>query len=414
MRPEESQRGIHRREFLRRGAMAGLGLGLLSPASGRAAVGADPPRVRRSVPLGRTGLEIPDIGFGGSDLRGGVDLVLHALDRGITYFDTAETYASGFSERTLGLALRGKRDRVILASKVKCGPKDSQEKLMGALEGSLRRLRTDHLDIYFNHAVNDVARLKNPAWYEFVNRAKKQGKIRFSGVSGHGGRLIECLEYALDHDPPNVLLVAYNFGQDPAFYQKLVRGFDFIALQPGLPRVLAKAREKGVGVIAMKALRGARLNDMRPYETGGATFAQAALRWVLTGGHVDSLIVTMRSEAQVDEYLGASGWKRPRSADLPLLARYEERNGKSQCRYGCSACIGSCPVGVPIPEVLRTRMYATDYQDLELARGDYALLGAGASPCVSCADRTCADACPFGLPIAKLAAATHRTLTSGG
>src|SRR2546429_631219 len=101
---------------------------------------------------------------------------------------------------------------------------------------SLRRLRTDYVDVYFNHAVNDVERLKNPEWHEFTARAKQQGKIRFVGMSGHAGRLIQCLDYALDTNGVDVILVAYNFGQDPAFYQGLTRSFDFIARQADLPR----------------------------------------------------------------------------------------------------------------------------------------------------------------------------------
>ncbi|MCZ6463597.1 MAG: hypothetical protein O7A09_04600, partial [Proteobacteria bacterium] len=122
----------------------------------------------------------------------------------------------------------------------------------------------------------------------------------------------------------------------------------------------------------------------------------------LSNSDVDALIVTMKSPEMVEEYLGASGWLPPVRADVSLLDRYEARNGASQCRYGCNACATACPEGVPIAEVLRTRMYAEDYGDLELARADYAELGAGASPCLSCAHRACTGACPFGLDIPSL------------
>jgi hypothetical protein len=281
---------------------------------------------------------------------------------------------------------------------------------MQALEGSLRRLRTDRIDVYFNHAVNDVERLENPEWPEFAGRAREQGKIRFTGVSGHGGHLVRCLDYAIDNDLADVILVAHNFGQDPSFYERFTAKLDFVAVQPELPRLLAKAKEKGVGVVAMKTLRGARLNDMRPYEGGGATFAQAAFRWVLSGPHVDALVVTMKSREMVDEYLGASGYTVPQRDDLALLMRYEALNGSTQCRYGCDACASACPAGVPIAEVLRTRMYARDYADLELGRSDYAKLGAGAAPCVGCGIRSCAGACPHGVAIEKLTAPAHRLL----
>ena len=398
---------IGRREFLRRSAVAGVGLGLAPFSAGAES---QSPGVRRHALLGRTGLRVSDIGFGGSRLSGDEDLVRHALDRGISYFDTAESYTDGQSEETLGRALEGVRDRVVIASKVEAGAGATRDRLMHALEGSLRRLHTDRIDVYFNHAVNDVERLKNPEWPEFVERARKQGKIRFTGISGHGGRLAPCLEYAIKHDLADVILVAHNFGQDPSFYERFTAKLDFVAVQPELPRLLARAKETGIGVVAMKTLRGARLNDMRPYESDGATFAQAAFRWVLSGAHVDALVVTMKSREMVDEYLGASGYAVPRREDLALLTRYEALNGSTQCRYGCDACASSCPAGVPIAEVLRARMYARDYGDLELGRRDYAKLGGGAARCVDCGVRSCAGACPHGVAIEKLTAPAHRLL----
>jgi predicted aldo/keto reductase-like oxidoreductase len=160
----------------------------------------------------------------------------------------------------------------------------------------------------------------------------------------------------------------------------------------------------------MKTLRGAKLNDMRPHEREGGTFAQAAFRWVLAGPHVDALVVTMKSPEMVDEYLGASGATGVSQHDLSLLAAYEAANGATQCRYGCGACLAACPENVPIDEVLRTRMYAEDYGDLELAREDYAKLGGGAGACVDCAHQSCAAACPYGIDIGALTARTHGRL----
>ncbi|HVN29125.1 MAG TPA: hypothetical protein VMT64_11590, partial [Candidatus Binataceae bacterium] len=199
-------------------------------------------------------------------------------------------------------------------------------------------------------------------------------------------------------------------GQDPAFYQQFTHNFDFVAIQKDLPRVIKKAKAKGVGVIAMKTLRGARLNDMRPYEKDGATFSQAAFRWVLANQDVDALIVTMTSNAQVDEYLGASGARAVAAADIPLLQRYEFINSQSQCRNGCGICESACPYGVEIGEVLRTRMYAVDYGDLRFAREEYALLGKGAEACLTCAAKPCATACVYGLRPDVLLAPVHRAM----
>ena len=321
----ESGRGVDRRDFLR--TMAGAA-GLLSASALPALAEAEPPRVRRYAPLGRTGLEIADISFG-SSRTDDPDVVRHAFERGVNYFDSAEGYKGGSSEEAIGKALHDVRDQVFITSKTKANAGDDRAKMMEALEGSLRRLRTDYVDVFFNHAVNDVDRMKNPEWAEFTELAKQQGKIRFRGMSGHGGHLVECLQYSLDNDLVDVVLVAYNFGMDPAFYQRMLTSFDFIALQPGLPPLLEVAHEKGVGVVAMKTLMGARANDMKPYEREGGTFAQAAFRWVLSNPNVDALVISMKSNDQVDEYLGASGAPQVSRHDLSLLGTYAglERGG---------------------------------------------------------------------------------------
>jgi predicted aldo/keto reductase-like oxidoreductase len=396
---------LSRRDFLRSAASAGLAL-TAAPAGGAAAES----RVGRYVRLGRTGLEISDVSFGSSRLRGDEGVVRHALERGVNYFDSAESYTGGQSEETLGRALEGRRDSVILTSKVKCGARSSRTELMESLEASLRRLRTDRIEIYFNHAVNDVARLQNPEWDEFTARAKAQGKIRFTGMSGHGGRLVQCLDHALENDLVDVVLVGYNFGQDPEFLQRFTESFDFVARQPELPRVLARAKARDVGVVAMKTLMGGRLNDLRPFETGGATYAQAAFRWTLSSPHVDALVVSMKSTEMIDEYLGGSGWAPPSAADMELLRRYHALNGTTQCRQGCGDCLASCPHGVAVGEVLRARMYAHDQGDLEVGRSDYAALGAGAAACLGCDGSPCAGACSHDLSIAPLTRDAHRLL----
>ena len=301
---------MDRRRFLGVGAGFTAGLAGLGPMAGGAA--ARPPRIRRYVKLGTTGLEVSDISFG-SSRSSDPDLVRHAADRGVTYFDTAESYRGGRAEEAIGEALSGRRDRFVIASKHKAWSGETRESMMTALEGSLRRLRTDWVDIYYNHAVNDLRRLQNPEWREFTDRAIRDGKIRYRGVSGHGSNLAECLDHALDHDLADVILAAYNFAEDASFFERMRARFHFVAPQTGLSRVHSRAAGKGVGVLAMKTLMGARLNDMRPHESGGATFAQAAFRWVLSSPHVDGVVISMTDTAAIDEYVAASGGARNRA-----------------------------------------------------------------------------------------------------
>lgn len=381
---------------------------LTSTNTVRAASG--PVQIQRYKPLGSTDLRISDISFGASRLRQEPELVSYALDLGINYFDTAESYTGGTSEETLGQVLKGKRDRVYLTSKGHFSAYASVDDMMQTLEGSLRRLQTDYIDVYFNHAVNDVQRLENEAFYTFTERAKQQGKIRYVGLSGHGGRLIECLEYAIARKAYDVMLVAYNFGQDPSFLQTFTRNFDFIAINQKLPRVLKKAKAAGMGVVAMKTLRGARLNDMAPYQRDGATFAQAAFRWVLSNASVDALIVSMQSKSQIDEFVAASGSSKVSQQDTELLKRYVALNDASYCRPVCDACEASCPEGVPIADVLRHKMYFEDYGAERMAMERYAGLTQNAAACQSCTHQACLNACPYGLLIPTLTRRAHQLL----
>jgi hypothetical protein len=160
--------------------------------------------IQRYVRLGRTELQVSDISFGSSS-NSDPDVVARAFDRGVNYFDSAESYRWGGAEEAIGKALKGRRDKVILTSKTKAGASESRSEIMKSLEDSLRRLQTDYVDIYFNHSVNDVDRLRNQEWLEFAELAKRQGKIRFRGVSGHGSRLAECIDYTLDNDIADVI-----------------------------------------------------------------------------------------------------------------------------------------------------------------------------------------------------------------
>ena len=362
--------------------------------------------------LGRTNLKVSDISFGTSRLRSGEEhLIHHAIDRGINYFDSAEGYTRGQAEKVLGNALTGKRDQVYLVSKTMIGPETKQTEMMERLEKSLKSLKTDYVDIYMNHAVNDVKVVANPEWLSFIELAKKQGKIRFTGISGHGGYLVDCINYALDQDMIDIMLTAYNFGQDPKFYEGLTRRFDWIATQEALPKAISRAKDMDVGVIAMKTLMGARLNDMRPYEQDGSTYSQAAFKWVLSNDEVDALVITMKTTEDIDEFLAASGSSQLSRIEDQLLKQYAKLNGMSYCKQVCNSCEGSCPAQVPIADVMRTRMYAIDYKDIEFAKDEYALLESDAASCLTCSGEPCKNACPKGVDISKWCAPTHKMLT---
>lgn len=401
----------NRRQVLKWGTAAGLTGTFLGQNSVAETSLQKAPEVQKYNRLGRTDFEISDISFGSSGIgRGQEDVVRHAIDRGINYLDSAESYRGGQSETVIGNVVKGMRDKVYVVSKIITHEAMKSDEIMKRLEESLERLQTDYVDVYMNHAVNDVKVMKSPEWHKFVETAKEQGKIRFAGMSGHAGRLAECLEYSLEQDICDVVLCAYNFGQDPSFMAPLTRGMDWIARQPKLPDLLKKAKENDVGTVVMKTLMGARLNDMKPWEKDGSTFSQAAFKWVLSNPDVDALIVSMNRTKDIDEFLGASGSTEMSYGDRELLERYIALNNDTYCRPGCSDCEGSCPYNVQVADVLRTRMYATDYRDVDMARSEYAQLATNSSACLTCSGTPCADACTYGVSIAKLSAPTHRML----
>ena len=191
---------VDRRSFLRLGAVTGLAAGIPinaaadgGPSSASLLVSTQ--GVKNYVRLGRTEFKVSDISFGSFPLRYGEEHVVHhAIDQGINYFDTAESYGEGTSETVMGRALKGKRDKVYVATKIGAGSRDSAASMMQRLDESLSRLQTDYVDIFFNHAVNDISRLKNEQWSKFADKARSQGKVRFFGMSGHGGHLAECVD----------------------------------------------------------------------------------------------------------------------------------------------------------------------------------------------------------------------------
>ncbi len=200
--------------------------------------------------LGRTGLELSVLSVGGHHLadpksfEDAQAIVDHAVDAGINFFDNCWEYHNGKSEEWLGRALKGKRQRVHVMTKVCTHGRDATLGL-AMLEQSLRRLGTDYLDVWQVHAIsfdNDPAlAYARGGIIEALDKAKRQGKARFVGFTGH---------------------------KDPAFHLDMIRrGFPFDTVQMPLnamdwhffsfeKRVLPEAIKRGIGVLGMKSMGG--------------------------------------------------------------------------------------------------------------------------------------------------------------
>ncbi len=179
---------------------------------------------------------------------------------------------------------------------------------------------------------------------------------------------------------------------------------------PKVPEVLEEAEARGVGVVAMKTLAGARAMDMDPK---GGVFEHAAFKWVLEHPEVAGLVVTMKRVRDIDLYLQASG-QTMTSADRRILDRYAALHGSDYCRTGCSDCETACPAGVPIASTLRYQMYFEQYGEEKRAMQSYAGLPQDATACLGCGIESCVGACPNGLPVSLKLRAAHDALSFAG
>jgi aryl-alcohol dehydrogenase-like predicted oxidoreductase len=201
-------------------------------------------------PLGRTGIKVSALGLGGHHLgdlktvEAAIRLVHEAIDAGITFYDNCWEYWNGRAEDWLGRALKGRRDQIVLMTKV-CTHGRGADLAMKMLDESLRRLQTDHLDLWQIHGVcfdnePELAYAKGGV-LEALDRAKQQGKTRFVGFTGH---------------------------KDPSIHLDMIRrGYPFDTVQMPLncldatfrsfeTLVLPELTKRGIAALAMKSMGG--------------------------------------------------------------------------------------------------------------------------------------------------------------
>ncbi len=261
--------GCDRRTFLKGSLAASAGLGLTASGGvfAEAATGAtqQSPMPIPKRPLGKTGHKASIYGLGGLFTPSmpnrhdeAVEIVNRAIDLGINYIDTAVRYGTGASELNIGTVMRERRDEVFLASKSHDYTYDGT---MALVELSLRRLQTDHLDLYQHHAIGihgQLEQLQQPhSARQAFERLRDEGTIRFIGVTGHSARV---LADALEDYPYDCALITLNAARE-------------VMDDPeDLDRFFRVARQNEVGVIAMKVVvrgalieRGLDIRQLLPY-----------------------------------------------------------------------------------------------------------------------------------------------------
>ena len=268
-------------------------------------------------PLGRTGVQVSAMGLGGYHLgsaetdQAANEIVAKAFDHGVTFFDNAWEYHDGLSEERLGKALRGKRDQAFVMTKV-CTHGRDKKIAMRMLEESLRRLQTDHLDLWQIHEVvydNDPDLIFAPnGAAEALLAAKQQGKVRFVGFTGHKDP--ETHLKMLSHDFPfDTVQMPLNCC-DATF-----RSFE--------THVLPEATGRGIAALGMKSLGGS--GELVRH---GAVTPEQGLRYAMSLP-VATTISGVDSMQVLDQNLRVA-------VNFQPLASAEMQALRDQCRFPAS------------------------------------------------------------------------------
>jgi len=300
--------------------------------------------------LGRSGLKVPVLSlgtgtFGGvgnmfskwgnTDVKEATRLIDVSLDAGLNFFDTADVYSAGASEEILGKAIKGRRDQALISTKatfpVGSGPNDkgsSRYHIIKAAEASLKRLGTDHIDLYFMHGFDALTPVEESL--SALDNLVTAGKVRYIGASNFSGwHLMKALatseRYGLGR------YVSYQ-----GYYSLIGREYEWelmpLALDQGVGtmvwsplgwgRLTGKIRrgQTGEGRIAQGGAGGGPIVDgdylykvidaidAIAKETG-KTVPQVALNWLLQRPSVSNIVIGARNEEQLKQNLGALGWK---------------------------------------------------------------------------------------------------------
>ena len=320
--------------------------------------------------LGKTGLRISRMGFGGIpiqriDAEGTKALMKQLMDEGVNYIDTARGYT--VSEEYLGYALEGIRDKFVIATKSMARTKDA---MAADIEKSLGNLRTDLIDLYQVHNPSmeqlDTVVGEGGA-LEALMEAKAAGKIGHIGLTAHS---TEVFERALSLDWVETIMFPYNIVESQG--EELIR----------------KCQEKNVGFIAMKPLAGGAIEN-----------GTLALRYVCSNPAVTVVIPGMAEVSELEENIKACADTTPLTKEeLSQMEEIRHQLGTNFCRR-CNYC-APCTVGISIPSAFLFAGYLERYNLADWARDRYGSLGVKASACVGCGK--CETRCPYHLPIREM------------
>ncbi len=350
--------------------------------------------------LGKTGLKVSVIGFGGIKLpqvteKQAVETINRALDLGINFLDTARNY--GDSEHKIGVAVKDRRDDCYIATKT---ASRSYEGAMRDLEKSLRNLQLDRLDLWQLHNVCDRDRwnqvMASNGALKAAKQAKEEGKVDHIGITIH--RALDVMGDAVLSEEFETIMVLYN----PLDEENTGR------------EIIPLAHQHNMGVIIMKSLSGGSLSlplsDEERGEnyksSGGKWFdpiVRGCLRYVVSNQDVSTVIPGMRFPREVEENVKVIGLPNMTDEDKDTLIREIGKLRKtfkySQECLRCGYCLSVCPQNIPIPDVLQAiyvyQQYPkeTRHMGIEL----YKSLETSPEECIEC--ENCVEECPAAINI---------------
>lgn len=320
--------------------------------------------------LGKTGLRVSRLGFGGIpiqriDAEGTKALIRKLVEAGVNYIDTARGYT--VSEEYLGYGLEGIREHFVLATK---SMSRTAEAMAKDIDISLRNLRTDYIDLYQLHNVPpaDLETVMAPGGaLEALQEARAAGKIGHIGITAHS---LETFKMALELPWVETIMFPYNIVEGQA------------------EKLIAACREKNIGFIDMKPLAGGAIED-----------ARLALRYVCANPDVTVTIPGMADPTELEQNLAAVNDVSPLTQEeIAGFAAVRSALGTQFCRR-CNYC-QPCSAGINISGVFLFEGYLSRYGLADWAKERYASLDKKASDCIGCG--ACESRCPYGLPIRKM------------
>lgn len=381
--------------------------------------------------IGSTGIEASILGFGCMRLpmhphdeknppKDFFDLMKHvneeeslkmihfAIEKGVTYFDTAYMYHGGVSEIVLGKAIQGLRDKLILTTKSPTPMIEKTEDFDRFLDEQLSKLQTDYLDFYLLHGLDKEGwdKVRDLGALDFLDKAKKDGRIRRAGFSFHDNN--DVFTEIIDAYPWDMCQIQYNY-------------FD-VNHQAG-KKGLQYAASKGIGVVIMEPLRGGRLTDRVPDEVTRIwntapqkrSPAEWGLRWVWNHPEVSVVLSGMSNMEQVTENIAIAGNAAVdglTGAELKIIDQVADTYRskiKIDCT-GCSYCL-PCPNKVNIPMIFSLYNDIFMFGDSETSSHMYSNFMPAhhrADNCVECGE--CEEKCPQQIEIIENLKQAHGLL----